>query len=78
VHTPRGAFWISTVTVDEGWELRVFEGERNVICAARLSSMKPSNAPISVRTISAMAEQRKLPILAGLNSPSDATSLGSL
>jgi hypothetical protein len=31
------ALRISTVTVDEGWELWVVEGERKVVCAARVS-----------------------------------------
>jgi len=31
------ALRISTMTVDEGWELWVVEGERKVVCVARVS-----------------------------------------
>ena len=62
---------ISPITVDEGWELWVFEGERKVICVGRVSI---DEAVEAVRRgqdpILALAEKTKLGIFsAGLALP---------
>lgn len=66
------ALRISTITVDEGWELWVFEGDRKMVCAARVSVDEAiERARSGEDLISALAEQTKLRILsAGLNFPS--------
>jgi len=55
---------ISPITVDEGWELWVFDGERKVFCAGRVSV---DEAVDGVRRgedrISALAEETKRGIL---------------
>lgn len=63
------ALRISTVTVDEGWELWVFEGDHKVVCAARVSVDEAvERARGGVDLISALAEQTKARILsAGLS-----------
>jgi hypothetical protein len=58
------ALRISTVTVDEGWELWVCEGARKVICAERVSIDEAvERARRGEDLISALAEKTKLRIL---------------
>jgi hypothetical protein len=58
------AFRISTITVDEGWELWVFEGERKVVCAGRVSVDEAvDGARRGEDPISTLAEETKRGIL---------------
>jgi hypothetical protein len=58
------ALRISSITVDEGWEVWVFEGDRKMVCAGRVSvdeaidGFRRGEDPISK-----LAEQTKLEIL---------------
>ena len=63
------ALRISTITVDEGWELWVFEGDRKMVCAGRVSVDEAVECGRSGEDlISALAEQAKLRIFSmGLN-----------
>lgn len=72
------ALRISPVTVDEGWELWIFEGDRKVLFAARVSVDEAvERARGGEDLISALAEQTMQRILsAGLRVPfPDAQSL---
>ena len=66
------ALRLSPITVDEGWELWVLEGNRKVVCAARVSIDEALEcARKGEDLISALAEQTKVRILsADLNLPS--------
>ena len=58
------ALRISTVTVDEGWELWVVEGERKVVCAARVSVDEAvERARRGEDLIASIAEKAKIRIL---------------
>lgn len=65
------ALRISTITVDEGWELWVFEGNRKMICAGHVSVDEAvERGRGGEDLISALAEQAKRRILStGLNLP---------
>ena len=72
------ALTISIITVDEGWELWVIEGDHKVVCAARVSVDEAvERARGGEDLISALAEKTKLRVLsAELNlPPRDAQSL---
>ena len=72
------ALRISTITVDEGWELWVVEGERKVVCAARVSVDEAvERARRGEDLIASIAEKTKTRILsAGLDLPlQDAQSM---
>jgi hypothetical protein len=62
---------ISTITVDEGWDLWVVEGERKVVCAARVSVDEAvERARRGEDLIASIAEKTKTRILsAGLDLP---------
>jgi hypothetical protein len=65
------ALGISTMTVDEGWELWVVEGERKVVCVARVSVDEAvDRARRGEDLIASIAEKAKSRILStGLDLP---------
>ena len=65
------ALRISTMTVDEGWELWVVEGERKVVCVARVSVDEAvERARRGEDLIASIAERTKTRLLStGLDLP---------